>query len=234
VAGIPASIDRDGIHLATLGTGTAGITAQQASAVLNGVLAADGISIRLADPSTTVKGAEAVADSGGLVVSSSRQIYVPVVPGVPNIPVPVLGNQGLPAGTYTVTSQITLGSAATDVSAAVAPSFVDGATAAASGTLLPDGGAPTDTGTLPDSGALPAVGFGGGGTVATTIAPTGPGTTASTTSPVTPGLVASLGRLPGLGLPVPVGWVVLGLLLCLLCAYPLLLAARWQFLGRRR
>jgi hypothetical protein len=46
-------------------------------------------------------------------------------------------------------------------------------------------------------------------------------------------LAGTASRLP-LGLPVPLAWVLAGLVLCVLVTYPMLAAVRWQFLGRSR
>jgi hypothetical protein len=45
--------------------------------------------------------------------------------------------------------------------------------------------------------------------------------------------VTSATSFPIRGVPAPLGWTVAALVACVLLAYPLLLLARWQFLGRR-
>ena len=81
------------------------------------------------------------------MVSLSHQFDVPFIPGEPTIPVPELGNVGLPAGLYTMTTSITFGMAQVDVSATGIP--------AATGT------GPTGAGG-PSAGALPTEPFDNG------------------------------------------------------------------------
>ena len=84
---------------------------------MNGTLGQDGITIALLSPTLTTNGAQASANAGGLQISISHQLDVPFIPGEPTIPVPELGNIGLPAGLYTVTTSITFGLAQASVSA---------------------------------------------------------------------------------------------------------------------
>jgi hypothetical protein len=226
VAGQNAYIDATGVHVGTAGTPTS-VTAQTLQQVVDTTFATDGISIRLLNPTETTNGAEGIANSGGLVVSVSHPFTVPYIPGEPTIPLPVLGNQGLPAGTYTAVTSITLGSAATDVTASPIPAA----------TVIP-----------PLAGAVPGLstafgpsgfGFGGisspetisPGSSTQTVAPVGPGT--GLAHPST-GLTATLLPLRPFGLPAPVGWIIVAVVLCVVFMYPMLMLARWQFLGRRR
>ncbi len=75
------------------------------------------MNIRLLDPQQTSNGAQATANSGGLVVSLIRQFAIPFIPGEPTIPIPMLGNVGLPAGDYTMTTSVTFGLAEATVDA---------------------------------------------------------------------------------------------------------------------
>ena len=50
----------------------------------------------------------------------THQFDIPFIPGEPTIPVPQLGNVGLPAGDYTVTTSITFGLAQASVDASAA------------------------------------------------------------------------------------------------------------------
>jgi len=63
---------------------------------------------------------------------------------------------------------------------------------------------------------------------------TGPGSSCAGCGSSTGTFGASLTHFPIRGIPAPVGWVALGLILCLLFAYPMMLTARWQFLVGRR
>jgi len=224
VKGIPAYIDQSGVHVDTTAPPADGVTPQQAQDTLNQTLAQDGISVRLADPTTTTSGAEGKADAGGLVVAFTHQFAVPFIPNLPSLPsVPYLGSVGLPAGVYTVTASVTLGSAVTDAAAAVLAPFADdgggglGGLGGALGTSSPDQGL-SSPGAFDSLETSPALGPGAGGA---------PGTAAI--GPAR-GLLSAL----PFGIPAPVGWVLGALALCVLVMYPMLLLARWQFLGTRR
>ena len=227
VAGIPAYIDHSGVHVNTTAPPDNGVTPEQAQTLLNNTLSQDGITVRLADPTTTTAGAEGKADAGGLVVSFSHSFALPFVPGLPSLPaLPYLGSVGIPAGIYTVTASITLGSAVSDASATVLAPFDDtGNTLAGTGT----GG--FGAGTLgTDQGLSAPTDFNS----AQSFSPTGPGAGTTVATAAGQGLARSLfDRLP-FGIPSPVGWILGGLGLCVLVMYPMLLIARWQFLGARR
>jgi hypothetical protein len=226
VEGAKAFIDSKGVHIAGLSTGAVGVTPATLQKSLDATLAADGISIRVLDPVLTTNGAAGTANAGGLVVALSHQFDVPFIPGEPTIPVPELGNVGLPAGLYTMTTSITFGMAQVDVSATGIAATGTGPTT--SGAIAPTGGlstAPFDNGTgLTTFGGTP-------GTVES-VASTGPGSASGNRSTPTP---TSATAFPIRGIPAPLGWLITALLACVLLAYPLLLLARWQFLaGRRR
>lgn len=225
VEGAKAFIDNQGVHVVGLSTGALGVTPATLQKSLDATLAADGISIRVLDPVLTTNGAAGTANAGGLVVSLAHQFDVPFIPGEPTIPVPELGNVGLPAGLYTMTTSITFGMAQVDVSATGIP--------AATGT------GPTSA-VGPVAGALPTQPFDNGSGLTTfggtpgtveSVATTGPGS--ATSNPPTPTPTAAT-AFPIRGIPAPLGWLITALLACVLIAYPLLLLARWQFLAGRR
>jgi hypothetical protein len=247
VSGQPAYIDNQGVHVSGNAVSVPGApTVAQLQSSLNATLAQDGISIRLLDPQQTTNGAEGIANSGGLVISVSHDFNVPFVnPGqvtnpitsnVPNsptitpciptqdvgqIPIPglqgqtLLGNVCLPAGTYTAVTSITLGLASTDANANVLQQIT----------------VPFVPGTFNTPGAN---GLGTLGTTGLTnlTSPTNVGTVSGpgTNNPIS----AAPARFPLRGVPAPLGWVIAGIILCLIFAYPMMLAARWQFLVGRR
>jgi hypothetical protein len=226
VDGQSAYIDDKGVHIATSNPSTVGITPQQLQHSIDSTLAQDGISIRVLDPVLTTTGPSAKADAGGLVISLSHQIDVPFIPGEPTIPVPALGNVGLPAGLYTATTSITFGLAQANVSASgLSPQIAVAPNTSTDTTLGGDFGS-----TLPST---LGTGFGAGSVQ--TLTATGAGSAAG--SGVPPGgsrAVTGATAFPILGVPSPVGWTVAALLACILVAYPMLLLARWQFLAGRR
>lgn len=236
VEGQPAYIDDKGVHVSGQTIAPGGLTPAEAQNVLDTTFAQDGISVRLLDPATNTNGTEGTANAGGLVVSLTHSFAVPYIPGSPTIPAEIcdppgsqnncqgLGDVGLPAGTYTATTSITLGGATSDVQASVAPSESSSSGGSidlgggGTGLGLGLGGLGTDIG-IPEGsfGSLPAS--------------TSPSTGASS-SPVSLGARAA-NRLP-FGIPAPLGWVIVGIVLCVIFAYPMLLAARWQFLSGGR
>jgi hypothetical protein len=227
VEGQPAYIDQQGVHVTGQSTSSSGVTPQQAQTTLNNTFAQDGITVRLLDPSKSTNGAEGIANSGGLVVSVSHQFAVPYIPGEPSIPVPGLGSTGLPAGTYNATTSFTLGNATTDLQATTIPAF--GSDSSSLGLAGGDSGvslglSPSTDNSLGSSTDLSSQSLG-----ATDNGTPGSG---GSLPPVLASGVAH--RLP-LGIPLPVAWVLAGLILCVLVSYPMLLTVRWQFLsGRRR
>jgi hypothetical protein len=230
VDGTAAYIDSTGVHLDKSATAPAGITLAQLQQTVNATLGQDGVTIRLLDPQQTSSGAQATANSGGLVLSLTHQFAIPFIPGEPTIPIPELGNVGLPAGDYTMTTSVTFGLAQASVngSALAANTGASGNTGAGSA-----GASPSTLGTLGNSGTTGNSGFGftGGTGSAQSLGATGTG--AGTTP--TPGPTNAT-AFPISGIPPPLGWTITALLACVLLAYPLLLLARWQFsaAGRRR
>jgi hypothetical protein len=250
VAGQPAYIDNQGVHVAgNTATVPGAPTPAQLQSSLDATLAQDGVSIRVLDPQQTTNAAEGIANSGGLVISISHDFNVPFVnpgatvgpvvnpvlnnlPGSPSaqpciptqeagqIPIPgiqgqtFLGNVCLPAGTYTAVTSITLGLASTDATASVlqqlsVPSFPTLNTPGDNGLGTLGGNGLTDLTSTTNTGNL-----------------SGPGTGSQ--------IASAPARFPLRGIPAPLGWVIAGIILCVIFAYPMMLAARWQFLVGRR
>jgi hypothetical protein len=230
VDGTEAYIDDTGVHIAKNANPPVGVTLAQLQQTVNATLGQDGVNIRLLDPQQTSNGAQASANSGGLVISLTHQFAVPFIPGEPTLPIPELGNVGLPAGDYTMTTSITFGLAQASVDASSPPP----STGTTGNTGTGASTAASATGTLGTTGVTGNTGFGSLGSqgLAQSLgAPTGttgaaapsPGPTTATAFPIN-------------GIPAPLGWTVTALLACALLAYPLLVLARWQFAtaGRRR
>jgi hypothetical protein len=235
VDGDSAYIDNTGVHITAADTPSAGVTPAQLQETVNATLTQDGVSVQLLSPQNTSQGAQASANAGGLQISISHQFDVPFIPGEPTIPVPQLGNVGLPAGIYTATTSITFGLAQASVdssgaasgnsgnSGAVSPPPTTSAATGPSSTIGNTGntGVTGNTGAL-GTGSVESLGVTGG---------TGPGDGGAAGSTPVPLTSTSF---PIRGIPAPIGWTVTALLACILAAYPLLLLARWQFSGRRR
>jgi hypothetical protein len=228
VDGQQAYIDDTGVHVASTGAPSASITPAQLQQTVDTTLAQDGVTIKLLDPENTSQGAQASADAGGLSIAISHQLDVPFVPGEPTIPVPELGNVGLPAGVYTATTSITFGLAQASVNASGLSTGNTGNSGAGASTSPPT--------TLGSTGNSGNTGF-GSATLATGSLLSGLGATpatAPTTGAPTAPVVSAATSFPIRGIPPPLGWSVVALLACILFAYPLLLLARWQFSGSRR
>jgi hypothetical protein len=236
VDGESAYIDGSGVHIAPGAVPAAGISPAQLQQTVDATLAQDGISIRILDPKLTSSGAMASADAGGLVIAISHQFDVPFIPGEPTIPIPALGNVGLPAGIYTATTSITFGLAQASATASGVTAN-SGAGPSSVATTTPPSTAPapvTAASTLP-TGNTGTVTYTGGSVQS--LGATGPGSSAAASvPPPAPSLSTSTATsFPIRGIPPPIGWTVTSLLACILLAYPLLLLARWQFLpGRSR
>jgi hypothetical protein len=224
VDGMKAYIDGTGVHIAATSTGTLGLTPAALQKTLNATLAQDGISIRVLDPVLTTNGAVGSANAGGLSVALTHQFDVPFIPGEPTIPVPELGNVGLPAGLYTMTTSITFGMAQVDVSATGIPAVAGGLPSAGVAAGAPD------TSSFDNGSGTGLTTFGGTPGTVQNLPSTGPGSATANPTP-TP---TSATAFPIRGIPAPLGWIVTALLACVLLAYPLLLLARWQFLAGRR
>ncbi len=239
VDGEPAYIDNQGVHVVGTNPAPAGTpTAAQLQSSLDQTLAQDGISISLLEPEQTVNGADGTANAGGLVISITHSFDVPFLnlgaltgnllqPCIPTqdvgeLPIPglegqtLLGNVCLPSGNYTAITSITLGMAMTDANASVLQQI-------SVPTLPITLSTPGGLGSLSSTGPTNLTGVTSPGTV------TGPG------APTAPqALGGGLSKFPLRGVPAPLGWVILGIVLCVIFAYPMMLAARWQFLVGRR
>jgi hypothetical protein len=232
VGGAQAYIDSTGVHIDKGAATSAGITPAQLQETLDSTLGQDGVNIELLAPQQTTNGSQASANSGGLVISLTHQFAIPYIPGEPTIPLPALGNVGLPAGDYTMTTSVTFGLAQASVDA-TAPTANTGTTGNTGAAATP---APSTPATLGNTGVAGNTGFGftGGTGTAQSLGATGTGGAGSSTEP-TP-VPTSATAFPIRGIPPPLGWTITALLACILLAYPLLLLARWQFAapGRRR
>ncbi len=235
VDGESAYIDSTGVHIPSTDTPSASITPAQLQETVNATLSQDGISIQLLNPTNTSQGTQASANTGGLQISISHQFDVPFIPGEPTIPVPQLGNVGLPAGVYTATTSITFGLAEASVDASGVASGNSGNSGSASTTATTSAGGGSPVGTIGNTGNTGSFGTGSFDTgsveslgVTGNSGSAGGGPTGSTPLPLTST------SFPIRGIPAPIGWTVTALLACILAAYPLLLLARWQFSGRRR
>ncbi|MDQ1374359.1 MAG: hypothetical protein QOJ09_1697 [Actinomycetota bacterium] len=216
VAGQPAYIDADGVHLVgqqPVGSGVA----PGVEALLQKTLASDGISIRTVSPHTSSSTGQAVADAGGIVIVLERTVPALGVPGFPSIPgVPVpLGTPDLP-----LHIEVALGRARVAANATVAPTdtfststdlpFADVSGLSQVADITPSGAGASATGAL---GLAPSTGVGG--------------------TPTLQPAVAS-GSRPR-GSPIPIVWVLAGIVASIVLCGPLLGYARWQLLeGRTR
>jgi hypothetical protein len=233
VDGTEAYIDDTGVHIAKNANPPVGVTLAQLQQTVDSTLGQDGVNIRLLDPQQTSSGAQASANSGGLVISLSHEFAVPFIPGEPTLPIPELGNVGLPAGDYTMTTSITFGlaQASVNASAPVPSTGTTGNTGSGASTNPSTPGTPATLGTTGVTGNTGLGTLGSQGLAQSLGAPTGAtGGSAPTTA------TTNATAFPISGIPAPVGWTVTALLACVLLAYPLLLLARWQFAtaGRRR
>ena len=219
VAGQPAYIDGDGIHLVgqqPVGSGVA----PGVESLLQRTLAQDGISIRAVSPHTTTEGGAATADAGGIVVTLRRVVPALGIPGLPALAVP--GGPIVPLGTpeLPLVIEIVLGHARvstnatgipTDALPDVAPPGTDVLGTGVASEVAPTGAGASAAAAL---NPLPAVEVGGGGGLEPAVAsgPTGP-----------------------LGSPIPIPWVIAGVAVSIMLCGPLLGYARWQLLeGRAR
>ncbi|HVA73646.1 MAG TPA: hypothetical protein VNF71_03690 [Acidimicrobiales bacterium] len=218
VAGQPAYIDQDGVHLVGQNAGGPGVT------VANGVLqnlANQGISVHTISPTEVTNGPVGSGDSGAVVVTLTTS--TPDVPGagslVPGAP-PVPGAPSIP-----LVINILIGNADATANASPLPNFNFGSSDF--GNSVASTGSGTDTGSS-----------GSGLTGASGIAPTLSPTTV-TIPPTGPGSSAQAARrfsavLAGLGKPMSVG-LIIGLLFLALCASGGMLGyARWQLIDGRR
>jgi hypothetical protein len=237
VDGQPAYIDNKGVHVASTDTTSSGVTPAQLQQTVNSTLRQDGITIQLLNPQLSSDAGAAASDGGGLQISVTHQVDFPYVNGEPTVPIgtpcspPVpqplqcqgLGNQGLPAGLYNVTTAVTLGLAQAAVSATTVASDAFPSVPSLSTLASPFG--PSSFGGGSGLGSFSPSSLG----PVQTVPATGPGAAAAPTT-----VSSSATDFPIRGVPAPIGWAVASLLGCLILCYPLLLVARWQFLNPRR
>jgi hypothetical protein len=214
VAGQPAYIDADGIHLVgqqPIGTGVV----PGVESLLQKTLETDGITIRAVSPKITSLDGQATADAGGVVVGITRTVPALGVPGFPSLPgVPIpLGTPDLPLHV-----EVTFGMARATADATGVPG---------------DDVAPGED--------LPGADVSGASEVA--LDATGSGASASgalglpqATRPATELTPAVATEEPGpFGSPIPVPWILAGVFASIVLCSPLLGYARWQLLeGRTR
>ncbi|MHB1486210.1 MAG: hypothetical protein ACYCS7_00275 [Acidimicrobiales bacterium] len=225
VGGMAAYIDRNGIHLASqqpLGTGVV----SQAQSALDAALRAQGITVTLLAPVISTNGADATVDSGGLDIVVNQTLPATSVPGVPAISVP--GAPPIPLGTpgAPLRYEVVYGKAQVTVDATSAP-------ATANFALPPVGGLDQTAGTM-TTGTGP--GFGPAVSTAASLGnslTTIPGLGLSPSSGSETSRLAAATGAPPVGGPAPVGWIIIGLLVSLMAAGPLLGYARWQLLEGR-
>jgi hypothetical protein len=214
VAGQPAYIDKDGVHLVgqqPVGTGVA----PGVESLLQKTLETDGISIRAVSPKITSVGGQATADSGGIVIVLTRTVPALGVPGfgsLPGVPIP-LGTPDLP-----LRVEVTLGMARASANATGVPGDD-----VVPGTDLP----PADVSGASEV-ALDTTGAGASASGALGL----PAATRPQTE-LTPTVLAD--RTRPFGSPIPVPWILAGVLASIVLCGPLLGYARWQLLeGRNR
>ncbi|HVA41889.1 MAG TPA: hypothetical protein VNF50_00230 [Acidimicrobiales bacterium] len=225
VAGLAAYIDQNGVHLAGQQPVGYGVVAG-VQAALDAALKNDGITIKVLNPQTLVTGADATVTSGGLDIVVQRTLPAIGVPGVPAITVP--GQAPIPLGTpgAPVRYQVTLGEAQASVFATTAPA--PGSLASASPTGSTGGPSSSSAASASSSSPGAPIGSTSGGT--TLSASPSPGSPSGVSGPGS-GLASDSGS-PGSS-PVPAGWVIIGVLVAIMAAAPLLGYARWQLLEGR-
>ena len=221
VAGLAGYIDPNGVHLAgqqPVGYGV--VNAVQAA--LNAALQADGITIKLLSPETTVDGANGTVSSGGVDIVVQRTLPAT---GAPGTAVTVPDQAPIPLSTppVPVRYEVTLGEAQASVFATTAPA--PGSLASTSPTASTGGSSSSSAASA--SSSLPGAPIG---------STSGGATLSASPSPGSPSGVSGQGA-PGSGSPgsspVPAGWVIIGVLVAIMAAAPLLGYARWQLLEGR-
>ena len=220
VAGLAAYIDRDGVHLASQQPVGYGVV-NQAQAALDAALQAAGMTVKLIDPETSAQKGQALADSGGVDIVVQQTTPAVGVPGVPAITVP--GQPPIPLGTpgTPLRYEVTLGEAQAAVDATAAPGVP------AVGPTAPSTG-PGSVSSSPTATAVSGPGVSGSVPSGTPL----PGSGSSAPVAASPSYRPAGASLPSSG-PVPLGWVIIGILVSLVAAGPLLGYARWQLLEGR-
>jgi len=243
VDGEKAYVDQYGVHVVGQSPLPAGApTPAEVSSVLDHTLEQDQVSMRVipAKTSTDPTTGAVTATSGALEITIDRSIPLPPT-GLPPIPFPGLGNFSPGTSLPTVTT-IVIGEATATVDASAMPAFGSSANSGEFGSggfgSAPAGGAYGSSSTGFSSSAM-----GGSSPTSFQASVTGPGSsaTAALAAPSSGGgsmLTASPAgsrKAPPLGFPVPVGWVVTGVLGSIVLSGPLLFYSRWQLLvGRNR
>jgi hypothetical protein len=219
VAGQPAYIDQDGVHLVSQGGGGPVISA--ANSLLQN-LTAQGVSVHTVAPTETTNGATTSNNSGALIVSLSGN--TPTVPGVPPLAPGLPPTPGQPSVPFVI--NLLLGSATASANASPFPTFPTVPTSSFGS--LPSGSADTSLGGGNVSSGAGGVALAGAPALAApttqTLQPTGPGASAA-------GARAILARV---GKSVPVGLAVLVFVLAIMSSGALLGYARWQLIDGRR
>jgi hypothetical protein len=213
VAGLPAFIDGNGIHLASQQP-VGGAVVQVVTSLLQKTLASAHMTVKMLSPTTTVKDGMATADSGGLEIAVQQTL-------------PAVGQP--PAGTPPLPLQniVEYGAASVSVNATTAPApgsqtpAVSGGSAGSGGSPLPVVGGGTSTPGDITSGSGGTLGAGSGFSPG---APAGAGGQPLATQPI---------AAPARGSPAPIGWILVGILLAVVAVGPLMGYARWQLLEGR-
>ncbi|HVU74894.1 MAG TPA: hypothetical protein VHE83_18165 [Mycobacteriales bacterium] len=172
VAGIPVTIDADGVHVAGQELSPPSAS-QSVIATVDSALAAAGISVSALDPVHTTKVGSALADSGGLVVSLHTK---PVQTGLP-----VVGDVG--------SNDLSL------IIGRVSVTESDGAATPAITATFPSAPPPSAAASTPPAVAQPPPGPVGGGLPVTPISPvTGPPPAIAPSAPAAQPQLALLGH----------------------------------------
>jgi hypothetical protein len=205
VAGLPAYIDQNGVHLASQQPVGAGVV-QSVNSLLATTLASAHMVVKVISPRTSVRAGMAVADSGGLEVAVAQT--------VPQIGQPPVGTPAIPLHNI-----VEYGAASVTVNATNVP-------APPAVTPIPGSTPPVTSGTASGSVSAPLVPGTATGEVGGVQAPqAAPGGQVFSAAPAA--------HAPPLGVPAPVGWILVGLFLSMVAVGPLLGYARWQLLGGR-
>ncbi|MHB8464773.1 MAG: hypothetical protein ACYDH6_04405 [Acidimicrobiales bacterium] len=210
VAGLPAYIDRTGVHLASQQPVGAGVVAS-VEAMLQQALASSATTISLVAPTTTTKTGAATADSGAVIVSTKH-----ILPGVGH---PPQGTPPIPLEVELSYGHVRVGVNATSTPAA-APSTEP--------TTVAGGGDQGASGSVPPPPSA--------GSPVREVTPAPPISQAIAPPAAAPGsevLAASSTPPPAPGSPVPIGWLLMGIVASIIAIGPLLGYARWQLLEGR-
>ncbi|MCL4421551.1 MAG: hypothetical protein M1115_00020 [Actinobacteria bacterium] len=209
------------------------------SSLLSQTLSQDQITVKLLSASTSqdpTTGATTVS-SGGIEITIKRTVVLPYLGPASSIDIPQVGNEGLPTDVPTVTT-VVLGDASVTMSAAAVGTFSGSNSSSAPASLGSSTG--SYNGSSPASQSFGysspsgSYSMGSGAGSYPSSSPMGAGSSQlSGMAPRQESLVTS--KLPGRGFPVPIGWVVTGILASIVLSGPFLFYSRWQLLvGRHR